>query len=112
MSLPGKKIAWKISNALSKLIAQSPPRVAKNTSVPVPQVNRKLKPKGLHRVNFFSLFSIISTVLIAKDTIKSTRFKVKSPLQSLKCPSPSLDEAKTPVPYSLPGRVKKSRISS
>ena len=44
LSLPGKKILWKISKALSKLIDASAAIVPKVPRVYAPTVNNRLKP--------------------------------------------------------------------
>ncbi len=113
LSLPGKNIAWKPSNALSKPTAATiKTTVTGRATATAAEIKYTRWPLTLKRLIILNLLSSTAVSSSAAEAINTPRLRLKSALQSAKCAAPSAENFKLPALNSVThGSVQKFKTS-
>ena len=106
LSLPAKKILWKIINAFSKFIETTPNKITIIASTEIAETNATEYPNGRASEIILRLFKIKSVIIIAEDKSSAIKLILNKTLQSAKCAAPSSENLNTPAPNLSPGKVR------
>ena len=82
--LPGKKILWKILNALSKSVAAKTPTIAGRDTAPIAEQSEAGILPNLNDCHFNFLFNIVIITRVIDDAIIAKISSKNKNLQSLK----------------------------